>query len=83
MNRKDREKLNQCLVSSCQYFETHCIIHHGNQCKRLGGDKIPRMRQYGLDKPKDQVIRKGLPVSSFKPYFMSPTGSESEPAYDI
>lgn len=82
MTRKDREKLNQCFESRCRYYDIDCLIHHGAQCKRLGGDKIPRMRHHGLDKPRGRAIRNSAPVSSFKPYFMSPCGSESESAYD-
>lgn len=78
MTRKDREKLNQCWQSGCQYFETHCLIHHGNQCKRLDGYKIPRMRHFGLDKPEGQTIRNRLPVTTFKPYFVESNGTEAE-----
>lgn len=73
MTRKDREKLNQCNQSGCQYFE-HCLIYHGNQCKRLDGDKIPRMRHPGEVRASSvQQLS-----SSFKPYFMASSEGESE-----
>lgn len=78
MNKRDREKLNQCSHSKCPDFELRCIAPLGNECKRLGGNQIPRMR---LVHPKDEVDKlrhRSDQVSTFKPYFMDPGGSDHE-----
>ncbi|WP_040411337.1 hypothetical protein [Desulfosporosinus sp. OT] len=69
----DREKRNQCWSSGCECFEMRCKAYHGKECKRLGGDRIPRMR---LIKPEMWVDKRPSkitpPSTRFKPYFMSP-----------
>ena len=79
MAKRDREKLNQCGLSNCSYFKMLCKVYHGNECKRLGGDKIPRMRLIDRNKQEDKHhLKRILLVTTFKPYFMSPTAGDGD-----
>jgi hypothetical protein len=70
----DREKRLQCWRSDCEYFETRCRSYHGNECQRIDGNKIPRMRLITPEE-RDKLQRKNVivPAITFKPYFMNPS----------
>lgn len=81
MTRKDREKFNQCLFSGCKYLKLDCLKYHGDECKRIDGNKIPQMRLIEPEQRRQLQPRPNVPVSTFKPYFMgtSNLGQEDEP----
>ena len=64
MNREKQHKL-ECFQADCKYAELQCLSFHGNECKRLGGHRIPLMRNIDL-KP-----RYDASSPTFKPYFMN------------
>lgn len=79
MAKLDCEKLNQCGLSNCPYFEMHCKVYHGNECKQLGGNKIPRMRLIDRSKQEDKhQLKRVLLVTKFKPYFIIPNTRDGD-----
>lgn len=70
MNLSQRKEL-ECRQSRCRYYQFDCEIYHGNECKQLDGDKIPRMRLIDRSKIDVQSLRKVVPATGFKPYFMA------------
>jgi hypothetical protein len=72
--KQDREKRLQCWRSACEYFEMRCIVYHGNECQRIEGNKIPRMRRITPEE-RDRRQRKSVivPAITFKPYFINPS----------
>jgi len=66
MTKRDRQKRDECWRSDCKYFEWHCELFHGRECKMLGGTKIPRMRD--LTKTLDLAPRSQS--VGMKPYFI-------------
>ena len=77
--KQDREKRLQCWRSDCEYFEARCLVYHGNACKRIDGNKIPRMRLIELEE-RNKRQRKNVivQVTAFKPYFMSPNTRDGD-----
>ncbi|MDP4158181.1 MAG: hypothetical protein Q8911_00250 [Bacillota bacterium] len=68
----DKRRKAECFTFDCKYAETRCIVFHGNDCVKLGGNKIPVMRSLGNPKPKSEK------PSLIKPKFVNLEGWDIE-----
>jgi len=60
---KNKRAKSQCFQSGCKFAELKCLSYHGQDCSRLGGNKIPVFQSWEREWPEYDPLR-------VKPYFM-------------
>ena len=60
---KNKLKQSQCFQSGCKFAELKCLSYHGEDCARLGGNKIPVFQVPEREWPSCDPLR-------VKPYFV-------------
>jgi len=60
---RNKLKKSQCFQFCCAYAELKCLSYHGQNCARLGGNKIPVFQARDREYPECDPL-------GFKPYFV-------------
>ena len=60
---KNKLKKSHCFQSGCRFAELKCLSYHGQDCARLGGNKIPVFQTWEREYPSCDPLR-------MKPFFM-------------